>query len=96
MDTLGNPPTETVWREVISNYYGMVSLVDTHVGRVLDALRDADAYDSIAAVFTSDHGDMLGSHSLKAKMCMFEEVIQVPLFIRAPGLDSTIDRVDAR
>jgi choline-sulfatase len=62
-------------------YYGALSLVDDHVGRILDAVRD-DA----VVVFTSDHGDMLGERGLWYKMAPFERSIRVPLVVRAPGL----------
>ena len=48
-------------------YYGAISLVDDHVGSLLEALGD-DA----VVVFTSDHGDMLGERGLWYKMAPFE------------------------
>jgi arylsulfatase A-like enzyme len=63
----------------------MCSLVDTHVGRILAALEEADLAGNTAVVFTSDHGDMMGSHGLLGKGYMFEESVRVPLLIRLPG-----------
>jgi choline-sulfatase len=59
-------------------YYGAVSLVDDHVGRILDALPE----DAIV-VFSSDHGDMLGERGLWYKMAPFEDSIRVPLIVHA-------------
>jgi choline-sulfatase len=63
-------------------YYGAVSLVDDHLGTILDALPD-DA----VVVFTSDHGDMLGERGLWYKMAPFEPSVRVPLIVhgRGPG-----------
>ena len=36
-------------------------------------------------VFTSDHGEMLGSHGLRGKFCFYEESSHVPMMIRLPG-----------
>ena len=83
-DPMGVPPTDDDWRTVISQYWGLVSLVDTQVGRVLDALDTHQVTDNTIAVFTSDHGDMMGSHGLYTKMTQFEEAIRVPLIVRFP------------
>lgn len=83
-DWFSEPPTEEEWREVISNYWGLVSLVDTHVGRVLDELDEQGLTDESITVFTSDHGEMMGSHGLIQKMNQFEEAIRVPLLLRLP------------
>ena len=77
--------TEGDWRTLISNYWGLCSLVDTHVGTILAALDEADLSDRTIVVYTSDHGDMMGSHRLLAKCVMFEEAVRVPLLVRLPG-----------
>ncbi len=77
--------TEADWRRLMANYWGLCSLVDTHVGRILSALEESGQADNTIIVFTSDHGDMMGSHRLLAKCVMFEEAIRVPLLIRLPG-----------
>jgi arylsulfatase A-like enzyme len=76
--------TEAHWRRMISNYWGLCSLVDTYVGRILDTLDDCGLRDDTIVVFTSDHGDMMGSHRLLAKCVMFEEAVRVPLLVRLP------------
>ena len=78
--------TEAGWRRLIANYWGLVSQVDTAVGRILAALEASGLAGETIVVFTSDHGDMMGSHRLLAKTLMFEEAVTVPLLIRAPGL----------
>ena len=84
---LGGLPlrTEADWRRVIANYWGLCSLVDTHVGTILETLADCGLWEDTIIVFTSDHGDMMGSHRLIAKSVMFEEAVRVPLLIRLPG-----------
>jgi arylsulfatase len=77
--------TEDEWRRLIANYWGLCSLVDTHVGAILDTLEETGLADNTLVVFTSDHGDMMGAHRLLGKAVMFEEAIRVPLLVRAPG-----------
>lgn len=77
--------SEQGWRQLIAQYWGLCSLVDTHVGMILDALDECGLRDSTIVVFTSDHGDMMGSHQLVAKTVMFQEAVRVPLMIRLPA-----------
>ena len=54
------PQTDEQLREMMANYYGMISLVDHHVGRILQGLEQAGLAQNTLIVFASDHGDMLG------------------------------------
>jgi len=78
--------TEADWRRMIANYWGLVSLVDSSVGRILGKLNECGLDDETIVVFTSDHGDMMGSHRLLAKTVQFEEALRVPLTVRLPGV----------
>jgi len=77
--------TKEDWQRMIANYWGLCSLVDTHVGTILNTLEECGLDENTIVVFTSDHGDMMGSHRLLAKSVMFEESVRVPLMIRLPG-----------
>lgn len=81
----GGLKNESDWRRVIANYWGLCSLVDTHAGTILKTLEECELKDNTIIVFTSDHGDMMGSHRLIGKCVMFEEAIRVPFLIRLPG-----------
>jgi len=37
-------------------------------------------------ILTSDHGEMLGEHGLADHVCLYDEVLAVPLVIQAPGV----------
>lgn len=80
----GNYQTQD-WREAWRVYLGLVSLLDTCVGRILDKLKERELYDNSIILFTSDHGEMLGSHRLFQKMCMYEESARTPFSIHLPG-----------
>jgi arylsulfatase A-like enzyme len=77
-------PSERAFRELIARYWGLCSLVDTHVGVILDTLESLGLAENTIVVYTSDHGDMMGSHQEVAKTVQYQESVRVPLLIRLP------------
>jgi arylsulfatase A-like enzyme len=65
-------------------YGGLVSLLDDCVGKVVSELKSQELYDEAVILFGSDHGEMLGSHCLYQKMCMYEEATHIPLMVKLP------------
>lgn len=72
------------WKEAWRVYLGLVAMLDACVGQILDELKAQGIYEESLIVFTSDHGEMLGSHGLFQKMCMYEESARTPLYIKFP------------
>ena len=73
-------------RQAIAAYHAMVTMVDSYVGKVLEALAELELEDSTIVVFTSDHGFLLNEHlGLWRKTQQFEESTRVPLIVRVPG-----------
>ncbi|MEF3308497.1 sulfatase-like hydrolase/transferase [Paenibacillus sp. GYB004] len=72
---------QRLWRAYVS--------YNTHLGvkasDVIDELKKEDLYDNSLIIFTSDHGEMLGSHGLWQKMCMYEESVRTPLYMKFPA-----------
>lgn len=73
-------------RKAIAAYYGLCSFVDDNVGQVLNALTESGLADSTCVLYTSDHGDNLGSRGLWGKSTMYEETAGVPLIIAGPDI----------
>ena len=71
--------------ENMARYFGMVKCIDDNVGKILEALRAADVLENTLVVFTSDHGDMCGEHSLNNKGVPFEGSARIPFVIAYPG-----------
>lgn len=72
------------WKESWRVYMGLVRLLDDQVGKLLEELKCQGIYDDSLIVFTSDHGEMLGSHRLFQKMCMYEESVRTPVYLKFP------------
>ncbi len=71
-------------RKVMPDYYGMVESLDFEFKRILDALDRSGASQDTIVCYSSDHGDMLGSHGYTAKRWPYEESARVPFLIRYP------------
>ncbi len=73
-------------RIAVAAYYGMVSFLDDNVGRVLRALDETGLSGDTLVVYTSDHGDNLGTRTFWGKSNMYEESVGVPLIVKGPGV----------
>jgi hypothetical protein len=63
----------------------MVEEVDTAVGKLLDRLDETGLANNTLIVFTADHGELLGAHSMLNKGILLEEAARVPLILSYPG-----------
>jgi len=71
-------------REWTANYYGAISSLDHNLGRLLDELDRQGIADETIVVFTSDHGEMLGSHGQLHKVQPWDESVRIPYIMRYP------------
>lgn len=65
-------------------YYSVVSHMDYHIGRVLDAL--GPEIDNTLIVFSTDHGEMLGDFGCYGKRSMLNPSARIPMIARLPGV----------
>ncbi|PTY00973.1 sulfatase [Verrucomicrobia bacterium LW23] len=67
-------------------YYGMVSMMDRYIGRLIDHLEKIGEKENTLIVFTSDHGHYIGHHGLIAKGPFhYEDGVRVPMIASWPG-----------
>ena len=71
-------------RRSVQQYFAAVSGLDEQLGRVLDAIDEKGIRDNTVVVYTSDHGEMMGSHGRMEKNSYYAESFQIPLLIRYP------------
>ena len=73
--------------EMTANYYGMISLIDHNVGRILTALSDLGLAEDTLVVYTTDHGELLGNHGLYLKHPIpYEDLLRVTMVAQGPGV----------
>ncbi len=81
---LENPTDEQLHRQR-AHYYANCSMIDTQVGKIVDALEARGVLEDTIIIFTSDHGDCLNDHGHSQKWNMFEETVHVPAVVCWPG-----------
>ncbi len=80
------PRAEAEMRQHLADYYACISSLDFHLGRILDALKDAKHLDNTVVVFTSDQGLAVGGrHGLMGKQNLYEH-FKSPLVIAGLGV----------
>ena len=83
---------ELLKKQYLQGYYAHTAALDDCIGKIRSALRQAGIADDTILVFSSDHGDMLGSHRMALKQMPFEESINVPFVIEYPRAVPTAKR----
>jgi arylsulfatase A-like enzyme len=73
------------WQRIKATYYGMISLIDKSIGRLIEALRDRGQLEDTVVIFTADHGDNLGDHHLLFKGTTYDCVTAMPFILSWPG-----------
>lgn len=89
-----NPePGSLRMRRVREAYFAAVTLIDTHIGRILDELENSGLMENTLVLFMTDHGEMLGDRGYYQKVVPYDGAARIPLI--AAGLDlpanSTVD-----
>lgn len=70
----------------LKGYYAHIAALDQCVGMLQDSIKKQGIEDNTIFVFTSDHGDMLGSQGLECKQKPYEESILVPFLLKYPAM----------
>ncbi len=94
--------TEDEARSIIALTYGMITMIDDAIGRVMKKLESLGLADDTVVIFTSDHGDYMGDHGIMLKLLLhYQGIIRVPFIWSDPktserntvenGLASSID-----
>ncbi|NLS17696.1 sulfatase-like hydrolase/transferase [Rhizobium sp. P40RR-XXII] len=81
---LENPTPEQLRRQR-EHYFANVSMIDTQIGKLMEALERRGVLDDTIIIFTSDHGDCLNDHGHSQKWTMYEPSVRVPAIVWSPG-----------
>lgn len=78
--------TEREAKEATALTYGMITMIDDAVGRVLSALERAGLAENTVIIFTADHGDFMGDHQLMLKGALhYRSLVRVPFIWSDPA-----------
>ncbi|NIA13552.1 MAG: sulfatase-like hydrolase/transferase [Nitrospiraceae bacterium] len=83
---LGEPKTGELREPMVKAYNSDIEHMDTHIGVLLDGLRERELYDDTLIVFVADHGEEFFDHEgWWHGQTLFDELIHVPLIVHLPG-----------
>jgi len=75
---------EKTIRSRYKGYLAATLALDDYFGSLIQTLEEEGILENTIVVFTSDHGDMLGSHQFYGKNAPFNESISIPFLLRYP------------
>jgi len=84
VDTSGETKMSKHALKHTKDYFACLTGVDDQFGRILKAIDETGLREDTIVVFTSDHGDCVGTHDQITKNNPFEESMRVPFLIRWP------------
>lgn len=88
------PRTGEEIRRQTQEYYAVISQMDHHIGRIVEAIRQSGEFENTIFIFSSDQGIALGSHGLMGKQNLYEHSMKPGLIFAGPGIPKG-RRVDA-
>jgi arylsulfatase A-like enzyme len=80
------PRTEDEVRKHLHDYYGCISSIDHHIGRILRTFEDLGELENTYIIFSSDHGLAMGSHGLFGKQNLYQHSMRSPMIFAGPGI----------
>lgn len=90
-----NVPADNPRKFMEMRYYlAMVKNMDDNLGRLMGFLEVSGLAKDTILIFTSDHGEMHGSHGRLNKMVPYAEAMNIPLIIRWPNRIEADSRID--
>lgn len=74
-------------RKDLAGYYAHMTAIDDKVGELIQTLKQEGIFDNTIILFTSDHGDLLGSQGGYFKQQPYDESIRVPMLLHYSAKD---------
>ena len=72
-------------QQYLRHYYGMVTVLDDQMGRLLTTLDELGIANNTIVCFCADHGDLIGSQGIVGLQLPWDECVRVPFAVRWPG-----------
>lgn len=97
IDNTCGPIDPELIRRQQAGYYALITHLDYQIGRLLNALNEAQVMDNTIILFLSDHGEMLSDHCYDRKAVPYRGSAQIPMILTGPerlvGPHRTDDRL---
>lgn len=77
-------------RREIALYYGMITHMDSQIGRIFEALKKNNLDENTIIIYASDNGLALGHHGLLGKQSFYRHSLNVPLVIKGEGIPKNL------
>lgn len=87
---LGQYPPKNGWKEGWHAHLALSHLCDSQIGKIRETLRKTGLDNNTMLVFTTDHGEHMGQHSMYQKMEMYEPAVRVPAIFHIPGEENKV------
>ncbi|MCP4310308.1 MAG: sulfatase-like hydrolase/transferase [Bacteroidetes bacterium] len=71
--------------KMLQGYYAHIAALDESMGWITAQIKKSGIEENTILIFTSDHGDMVGSKGMKYKSNPWDEAIMVPFLLKYPG-----------
>jgi len=71
-------------RRAIAAYFGLTSFLDDNIGKILSTLESTGLDKTTRVLYSSDHGDNLGTRGMWGKSTMYEESAGIPMILAGP------------
>jgi len=97
MNSFDDEFSEDFIRRVVAGYCGLISVVDEHVGTVLDAAERFGLMEDTRVLYTSDHGEAAGHHGIMGKANHYEHALGVPLLMSGADIPAgqVVDQISS-
>lgn len=85
---ISSPNINDLWKDFQNYYFNCIQDNDNNLQKIIATLKANNMLENTIIIFTSDHGEMHGSHGLKGKGgFVYENNIHVPMIIIHPDFE---------
>jgi arylsulfatase A-like enzyme len=80
------------WQDIRDLYDAEIAHIDAELTRLFEWLQAEGEWEDTMVVVCADHGELHGEHDLYGhEFCIYDPLVNVPLMVKAPGVDAERD-----
>jgi choline-sulfatase len=77
-------------RLAMACYFGLISFLDFQIGKIIETLDSTGLSKTTRIIYSSDHGDNLGTRGLWNKDVLYRESTGIPMILAGPDIESKV------